>query len=358
MVCKNCGEKLRSNERFCTVCGYYNDGEDDSLENDELGKNARGPSDSFFKMKKKSKNDEEQMVDTSYRIAEDSLMEAYIGEDYKWVMERPFNVYALIFSWMYFLYRKLYLIGVIGLAITGIILKFAPIIIVPYIILSMVGSGLFFNKIYIKLVERKVESIERKSPGLDSYSLERKCKRRGGVTVVVPLVIFLIFLVIMIFSFLNIQYTEETPDFWKENNENQANCKSMGKQAYKTLSKYNIAGTLEEVACEVEISSRKSYNIYLKVQEKAQYHYIFFANDQEGYITLKGNTEIIKELEVTQKTYGLSESDEEFLQTSKELANKFASLKDDEAYEAKQIKEKTNTREKTHFVFTKDDILN
>ena len=32
MVCKNCGEQLKSGEKFCTVCGYYNDPDDVSME--------------------------------------------------------------------------------------------------------------------------------------------------------------------------------------------------------------------------------------------------------------------------------------------------------------------------------------
>ena len=350
MVCKNCGEKLRSNEKFCTVCGYYNDDEGDLLENKEQEKKQE--------FKEEIAPEAEEIEETENQEPNENLMEVYIGEDYKWVMEKPFNIYALLFSWMYFLYRKLYLTGIIGLVITGIILEYVPAIVIPYIVLSMVGSGIFFNKLYIKIVERKVKAIEKDSLGLDSETIERKCKRRGGVTVIIPLVILFAFLIVLIYLKMDVKITDENQRYWKENGENKANCKSMSRQAYNALGSNNVPGTIEEAVCSIELSDRKSYNIYLKVSDKAQYQYILFTNEVEGYLEMKGNTEEIKELEASKEVYGLSTEYEEFLQTSKELASKYESLKDDAEYEDKQIKANANTREKTHFVFTKDDILN
>ena len=119
-----------------------------------------------------------------------------------------------------------------------------------------------------------------------------------------------------------------------------------------------ITGDLEEVVCEVEIKENKKYNIYIKLNDKAQYQYILFKNEQEGYFALRGNTKLIKELEATQIEYGLSESDKDFLATSKDLSNKFSALKDDAEYEDSLIKKNLDMEEKTHYVFTKDDILN
>lgn len=360
MVCKNCGEQLKSNEKFCTVCGYYNDPDDTSLENDRvglLGKKRKPPEEVQSLEEYENKILDEEPA-PQFFSHEDHFLSVFIGEDYKWIAQRPFNIYALLFSWMYFLYRKLYIIGILGLTLTGVILKFAPIIVVPYIVLSMVGSGLFFNKIYLALSSGKVEKIVHSSEGLDNYTIEEMCKRKGGVTVALPLLIFLVFLIIMFFSLINIQYNDQKPRFWSANNENKANCKSMGKQAYKIMQNYDIEGNLEELICVVEIKDKKSFDIYIKVNDKAQYQYIYFMNDKEGYFTLKGNTTIIKELEATLEGYGLSESDKDFLTTSKGLSSKFESLKDDSDYEDKLIDQNKDTQEKTHYVFTKDDILN
>lgn len=356
MVCKNCGNRLKNNEKFCTICGTYNDLDSASLESDELG-NVNENYEEFgeFQLKKKAKKSTKKEV-VEYAPGEDPLMAAYIGEDYKWVAERPFNIYALLLSWMYFLYRKLYLIGIIGLIVTGVILKFAPIIIAPYIVLSMVFSGLFFNKIYLDAVEKRVNKIQNNAKGLDD--LEKICKKKGGVNVFLPLLIFFLFLVGMLLSYINIDYQQKEPNFWNENSSNKANCKSMGKQVYSTLSSYNIEGDIEEFACVIEKGSYKTYNLYFKLINKATYQYLYFKNDSEGYFIIQGNTDLIDELEALQEEYGLAESDEDFLLTSKELSNQYSSIKDDSEYEDRLIREKSDTREKLHFVFTKDDILN
>ena len=44
------------------------------------------------------------------------------------------------------------------------------------------------------------------------------------------------------------------------------------------------------------------------------------------------------------------------LQISKDLPNTFQTLRDDANYEDNLISKNANTKPKTHFVFTKDDI--
>ena len=34
MVCGKCGKKLNKDENFCSVCGYYNDPKEETLEED------------------------------------------------------------------------------------------------------------------------------------------------------------------------------------------------------------------------------------------------------------------------------------------------------------------------------------
>ena len=64
----------------------------------------------------------------------------------------------------------------------------------------------------------------------------------------------------------------------------------------------------------------------------------------------------IEDLEKTKEKYGLADSDQEFLDTSKDLPNKFDALKDDASYEDKAILNGKDTKEKTHFRFNKDDL--
>lgn len=360
MVCKNCGNQLRENEKFCTICGTYNDPSDvdntpskKKTPEDEMENNNYSEFEEFSKQPKTVSK--KKTVVEEYSIKGDPYIAAYIGEDYKWVVERPFNIYALLLSWIYFLYRKVYLIGIIGLIITGLIIKYVPIIIIPYIVLSMVGSGLFFNKIYLDIVESRVQKIESKAR--TSAEIEAICKKKGGVNVFIPLLIFFVFLVIMLLSYININTGGEESKFWSENSSNQANCLSMGKKIYKNLDSSLVGGNLEELACEITVTSYNTYNIYIKLNKDGNYRYLYFQNDQDGHINLKGNTDYIATLENTEKQYGLSDSDKDLLTTSRELSNKFASIKDDSDYEDNQIFKNTDTKAKTHYVFTKDDIL-
>ena len=375
MVCKNCGRKLKNNEKFCTECGYYNDDDDFSLEGDSFEEEETeeeedaevivvdeeeyedydSSEENSSKKEKKSKKKSEQKVISLDDI--DSLMELYIGEDYKWICERPFNIYALIFSWMYFLYRKLYLIGILGLALTGLVLYFLMGFIVPYIILVMVLSGIFFNKIYLVVIRRRIRRILNKTEGIDEYTIQEKCRKKGGVSVFNALSIFVIFLVIMILCFIDgVSLPQETPKFWDKNTENLANCKSVSKQTYQILKDNKIDGSLEESICEVHIGDSKTYDTYFKLKKDSVSQYYYFKNEG-NYFTLEGNTEKLEYLEEEKENGTISEEEEKMLTITKNLSSKFASLKKDAEYEDRLISEGLDTSEKAHYVFGKDDIL-
>ena len=374
MVCKKCGRKLKRSEKFCTECGYYNDDDDFSLEDDALedvdedsdviivdedseeyedyDEDDKKEREKKSKVKKEKKKREVSLDDV------DSLMELYIGEDYKWICERPFNIYALIFSWMYFLYRKLYLIGTLGLVLTGLVLNYLMSFIVPYIVLVMVLSGIFFNKIYLFVVRRRITSIIKKLDANDEYNIEEKCRKRGGVSVFGALVVFVIFLAIMLLSFIDgVGLPQEEPKYWEVNSRNLANCKSIVRQTYQILKDNKIDGELEEGICEVHVGDSKTYDTYLMLKSGSVYQYYYFMNEGK-YFTLKGNTETLEYLEKEKEKGTISEEEEQMLSLTKNLSSKFTSLKKDASYEDNLIQEGLDTGEKTHYVFTKDDILN
>ena len=360
MVCKNCGNSLREGEKFCTNCGTYNDPDDVEMEDNSYTSIDEFSTQAKIKPKKEKKKKEKKpkTVVEEYNPNEDPLVAAYVGEDYKWVVQRPFNIYALLLSWIYFLYRKLYLIGILGLVLLGLIIKLLPIILIPYIVLSMVFSGLFFNKIYLDIVEKKVQKIESNSKALDN--VEEICKKKGGVNVWLPLLIFFIFLVIMLASYVNIGAFNPTVTgrYASENSTNLANCKSLCKQIYRGLDDKQKTGILEEMSCEIELKTPKIYNIYIKINSGSKFRYLYYKNDATGYYNLSGDTDNIEMLEDTLKTYGLSDGDKEFLAASKELDKRMQKIQEESEYEDKLIKKNAASQEKLHYVFTKDDILN
>ena len=372
MRCKNCGAELKPGINYCIECGTYND--EDDIESDGRSFEKQEASiGGFFpdlkkekkqkekKEKKKPEKKEERFVPEEVKDdidEDDPYMQAFIGEDYKWVAQRPFNIYALLLSWVYFLYRKVYAIGIMGLVVTGAILVTYPIIMVPYIVLSMVFSGLFFNKIYLNRVESKVSKIKILYSDLSEEEKLLKCKKAGGVNVILPLLIFAIFLIVLLSNYIHLDVGHKKSAYWSENSDNQANCKSLGKRVYNSIYDYGVEGEIEELACEIVTTPDKTYNIYLKLQDGEKMKYVFFQTDRDGYFSIKANTELIEELDTLQKEYGLSQSNQEFLALSKELQKTYDSVKDEANYEDALIEKSNDKKAKTHFIFTKDDILN
>lgn len=364
MICRSCGNTLKENEKFCTLCGTYNDPSLPPEENDfslpkkemRLKKSKEEPiqQDDSFSNQEPINSQPIVEEEESYMSKDDPAMVAYIGEDYKWIAERPFNIYALLLSWIYFLYRKLYLVGIIGLVVTGIIIKFASFLLIPYIILSMVGCGLFFNKFYLDTVEKKVNRIKDNANEMDNVELI--CKKKGGVNVIVPLIIFLLFLAIMLLSNFKLNLDTREPNYWEDTSTNLANCKSICRKIHEQMQ--TPENEIEAMGCEVVTNSKgsKIYNIYIKSNSNGKDIYVLYENDPNGYMEQKGDSDRVKELEASQKEKELSEDEKEFLETSKNLRDDFTNLKNDSIYEDEQIKEYKNTKAKTHFVFSKEDL--
>ena len=371
MRCASCGKKLRKNEKFCTVCGFYNDEKEKSLENDdfledyesyeELGDlDDESDEEQSSLLNNINNSDDNNINDYSLEeggerlrsFKDDRFVEAYIGEDYKWIMKRPFNIYALLLSWMYFIYRKLYIIGILGLALSGIILRFAPSLIIPYIIISMIGSGILFNKIYIKQIEKRVNKIIDENNMTDNFTVEEICKKKGGVNVIIALIIFFIFLCITILSYISINESEENPKFWEEDSTNKANCIKITKNAKTIMEDNDLSGEITEAICEVK---EKKYDIYLKVKKDNAEEILYF-KDEGDVLTLLGNTENIEELEKRQEDDNLKEEEKEFLEVSQNLNKKYKTMESDAKREDQLVENRQNTKEKKEFIITNEEI--
>lgn len=410
MRCRECGKTLRDDENICSACGFYNDRESKSLESDtnsdgyfddpsgmsgpsslddnysdlsfeddddDIGERRReqeeiddlfkekvlgekptkkkeGPS---IKMDKKNGGTVAQYIDTDDSA---DFIAAFIGEDYKWIVNKPVNIYALLFSWMYFIYRKLYLIGIIGLFVCGLIARYVPIISPIIIILSMVLSGVLFNSIYLSVAQRRVQRIlDTYGDQSDSYILE-KCKKKGGVSVIKALLIFFLFLVCMVCTYYRFYIGLGESKFFKDNSENEANCMSNGKQLFNSLvereEKEMIGSSLDEIACHVLITGEKNYDIILKLKNGIDYRYIYYSTDNEE-ATVKGDTNYIDIIEEAKKAGPVSKEDEEILEFSKSIETRFEDIKTNSRTEEEAVKKKKMSTQRTHFAFTKDQIF-
>ena len=405
MICRGCGKKLRNNENICPACGFYNETKSGSLEDDgfqemdyfeEPGANNNNSDDLFlddsnveesydvpFSDEQDDEGSQEEIDDLlkekvlgekpkkqsdklkekiSEYIGEDNTADfiaAFIGEDYKWIVNKPINIYALLFSWMYFIYRKMYIVGIVGLAITGIIYIVMPILLPILIILSMVLSAVLFNSLYLMFVKAKVQRIvDKYEDETDAFIIEQ-CIRKGGVNTPIALLIFFIFIALLFLSHFTLTLGGNPSKYWKDNTENVANCLSLGRKTYQLLtdkeSKEMINSSLDELACDVILTGQKSYDVYLKVSSDGDSRIVYFANN-DGEISLVGDTKYIKILTDAEKTRPLLDDEKEFLENSKILDNKYYEIKNLSSSEENLEKNNKLTGQRTHYVFTKDQI--
>ena len=124
---------MRKEERFCESCGYYNGEKDNSGWDDNYDDHNLFDD---YEVEEKEEGNEEfeefNLKDSSgtkkneFSYENEDLLEAFIGEDYKPIKKIPFNIFAFLLNWSYLLYRKLYITGILGLVVTGIIILFFP----------------------------------------------------------------------------------------------------------------------------------------------------------------------------------------------------------------------------------------
>lgn len=389
MKCVKCGKKLKNNEKFCTYCGYYNDEseeknwtdndeleedlidenwydedadeKDDEIEIEPVKKEKKKKEDKPKKTKKEKKEKEIKEV-KEIKIKEDNevydqnerYIEAYIGEDYKLIKKRPFNIWAFLLNWMYVLYRKLYITGVIGLAITAIVAFFFTKYFLIYLIVVVLILGFGFNPYYVFIVKRKVNKMLVKYEGTDSFSLENMCKEFGGVDTFTALIIYLLFLVTIVLSIIKPMInTNHNTKFWKENSENKANCISMTKLIFKEeKSNYD---KITEALCKIN-KTNKTYELYLKTKKDNKVYYVYYETEND-YLVFKYNTEYLNSLNKREAENKLTDSEKQMLRDIKAIKTNYESIYKKAKDEDKQIEKKTNKEEKLNYIFDYEELI-
>lgn len=373
MRCKNCGKRLRAKEKFCTVCGYYNSDEKDDInletfEENDLDLSFDSSSLETDESKKQQSNEELEAfslnVDASgtkeneFYYKDEKFLEAYIGEDYKLIKKSPFNIYAFILNWMYLLYRKMYVLGTVGLLLTGIIIKLKPKNLLIYILIMMVIIGLAFNKIYIFVSKLKVEHLLKKYEGTDNFTMENIIAKKGGVNVRNALIIYLFFLALIFFSIFSFSFNKNyNKKYWEENSENKASCMSLVKTVYKDIDKHPVTGTISQAACSINKSlSKKNYKIYLKFQNSTKITYVLYKTES-NHLIFSANTSDLESLETKAVNGTITDLEKEKLKEEKQIAEDYLRILKKSNEEDTLIAEKKNTSEKVNYIFSKEEII-
>ena len=280
---------------------------------------------------------------------------AYIGEDYKLIQKGHFNIFAALLNWIYVIYRKMYLVGIIGLITAGFFIvklkKYLPI----YIIIIVLLLGFLFNKLYIALAKWKINRIEKKYEGSDDSILEEIMEEKGGVNFVSAIIIYFIFIIVVIGFMFPLHFNKNNnTKYWKENSENKANCISLIKELNTELQK-NETHVVVEASCKLIKTTTTDYEIYLKdiSSTTPNYYYYLISNT---YLTKKNDTLGIPELEEKEMNNTITPEEKTSLIEKKSLKDNHQKIYESAKKEDKLIKTKKNTSEKKNYIFSQEEI--
>ena len=176
MYCRKCGNKLGNSERFCTRCGTKSE------------ENAINNTPQMFMY-----NDINKNINNS--ISDGELIRAYIGSKeskmyYKAISKKGFNIWAYLFGGLYYAYRKLFIASLIIIIINILIIYVLKL---NYLLafVNILYASLFY-KIYGSHIEKQVDKIKKENPNSTGDELIRKCSKKGGISILFPIVILII----------------------------------------------------------------------------------------------------------------------------------------------------------------------
>lgn len=345
MECRQCGKILSEQEKFCTYCGHYND----PNEKDESLKPVELNSKTGVLLNEHNKRIKEEYEDKGN--FKTKCLKTYLGSDYKNVSSGGFNLYALLFSWIYFINKKMYLIGIIGLVIAGVLVIYQRIALIVFAILSMIFSGIFFNKIYLSTVTKKVDKIISLSD--NPHEILKLVKKAGKDNVFLTLGIYLVFLVIIVTLYTvfdgKIGITDK---FWQDNSNNKATCLSIAKAA-KKISPVNSVGFLIGAECVVIDTNTEQYEMYLKFDKGNQFVV-------ERYLTKDSRVNFVEgtnELKEYQKNLNkLNDTEKANYDKMIALERKYKQIEQSAELEDDLIKRGKNISPKKYFVLTEEEV--
>ena len=110
-----------------------------------------------------------------------------------------FNIFAFFFTGIYFLYRKMYLTGIVLVLI--MMIPFKNIDNGVYVILNIIFHliiGFLFYPLYNKHIENQVNKIKQETT--EQEEMKNLCQKRGGTSILAAFIPFIIVFVLMLFS--------------------------------------------------------------------------------------------------------------------------------------------------------------
>lgn len=223
MRCLKCGNELKDNEVMCSNCGYNRNNtpeQDNQFATRNIGVYNQNPVD-------------QQEVDRKLQNQKefDELVQIYMGDKYYNFRKGGFSWCAFFFGPLYYLYRKLYAVGIILILMNIGINVFFKITtqgrfdnvkniqeliklngFSEYLIISTLVTlsislflGLTFKKLYFNEIVERIGKIKKDNPKLGFNQLTQLVKEKGGTNILAPILAILIpIAVALILMFISI----------------------------------------------------------------------------------------------------------------------------------------------------------
>lgn len=178
MICSKCGIENNNGEKLCKVCAGELVSRTENVQN----------------------NYNQSQYNNVEIINNDELVKSYIGKNAdKIINMKGGSIWVFLVGPWYLIYRKMYLLGIVWLAISMFIK-------LPSAIINIVLAFLF-KPLYLKQVNKKVDQIRKENSSKDFNELKSICANKGGIDKWVAAVFIIVFAII----YLILNYDNYSP---------------------------------------------------------------------------------------------------------------------------------------------------
>lgn len=216
--CPNCGSNVNPGEAFCRVCGTKIAVPQTNLFNNTQQPQQVNSVNTVFQQSQQMNNQNvntvfqgfqqpqnngyanNEMLQNNY-INNEDLIDSYIGKNADKLKNGGFSVNTFFFGFLYVLYRKMWLLGFIWLAISIVANMFLESIASVFTLATNIIISTQFKIFYLRHVKEQVDKIKVENPDKTKEQLMMICSQKGGTTLI-PVIVAIIFYAIVLFTSL------------------------------------------------------------------------------------------------------------------------------------------------------------
>lgn len=212
--CPNCGSSLNQGEAFCRVCGTKLSSPQNNFSSSTQQVQPMNAQNTNYQQQNINPVMQEFQHTQNNIINEDDLIDYYIGPNVDKIKKGDLSINTFFCGFLYVLYRKMWLLGFMWLAISLISNIFLPSIasIINLVVNIIISTQ--FKKLYLKHAKEQVRKIREENPGKTYEQLVVICSKKGGVTLIPDFITIILYLIIFnsVLLFTNQKDVDHTQD--------------------------------------------------------------------------------------------------------------------------------------------------